>query len=34
MSKYDFYFECVVDAIIVVACLYAIVVSLVSLLSL
>ena len=34
MSKYDFYFECVVDTIIVIVCLYAIVVSLVSLLSL
>lgn len=34
MSKYDFYFECVIDAIIIVVCLYSIVVSLVSLLSL
>lgn len=34
MSKYDFYFECVVGAIIVFVCLYSIVVSLVSLLSL
>lgn len=34
MSKYDFYFECVVDVIIVLVCLYSIVVSLVSLLSL
>ena len=34
MNKYDFYFECVVDAVIVVVCLYSIVVSLVSLLSL
>lgn len=34
MSKYDFYFECIVDAIIMIVCLYSIVVSLVSLLSL